>query len=99
MYSPLPRGERKFLGHFLSDALPGRRILSLAIYRAFRKIDLLIAPFADVSLIKFVGEDLGLPSTVRAFADKGFKISKLFETGTMFWCVHGNLLFLQCAKR
>ena len=71
---------------FFAKALPRRRNLFPTIEGTFRKVDLLMTTLADVFLVEFVRKDLGLPLTIRTFADEGFQISMLTEARAMFRC-------------
>ena len=62
------------------------------------KIDLLIAPLADVCFVKFIREDLLLLPAVGTFADECFQILKLFKPRAVKWRTHGNLPFRSVSK-
>jgi hypothetical protein len=59
--------------------------LCTSFYAALGKINLLLAPAADMFPVKLIGKNFNHLSTVRAFAGKGFKMFKLFKTGAMSW--------------
>ena len=55
---------------------------------ALGEIDLLMASFADMFFVEFVGKDLGFFATIGAVAGKGFQVFKLLVTRAMLWCCH-----------
>ena len=62
-----------------------------ALETALGKVDLLTALGACMLSIEFIGKDLFYFPAVRALAAKRFEMFKLFISGTMLWCGHGDL--------
>jgi hypothetical protein len=62
---------------------------------ALGEVDLLLASFANMFFVEFVGKDLGFFAAIGTVAGKGLQVFKLLVAGTMLWCGHNNLLFLK----